>query len=249
MSAQPAVPPVRRPAFARERARVTDLVASEWLKLWSPWYTGATSVAVVVLSAVIAQHDPHRVLFDAPTWFLPMPAAGLLGAQTIVTEHATGLMRSTLTAIPDRRRVVGAKAAVVIGVTAVLALALACTDIVVVPRPAAVGDAVTAEQIAACVVLGPVCGLVGMAVAALVRHLAATTAGVCVVLGVLPLFLQPKQNRWEVDASNALPYYSWSRLASHDGGTMTVPVAWGTLAAWAVAAYLIATITLDRRDV
>ena len=246
MSAKTAVLLPVRPAFARGRARVTDLVAAEWLKLWSPWYTAAVSAAVVVLSAVIAQHDPYPVRFDAPAWFLPMLAAGLLGAHTVVTEHATGLMRGTLIAVPDRRRLVAVKSAVVVGVTAALALVLACADIVV-PRRAAAG-AVTPGQIAACVALGPVCGLVGMAVAALVRHLAATATGVCAVLGGLPLFLQPKQNRWEHDVSNALPYYSWSRLAS-DSGTMTVPVAWGTLAAWAVAAFLITFVVLDRRDV
>jgi hypothetical protein len=175
-----------------------------------------------------------------------MLAAGLLGAHTVVTEHATGLLGSTLIAVPDRRRLVAAKAAVVVGVTAALALVLAYADIGI-RRPATAG-AVTPRQIAACVALGPVCGLVGMAVAALVRHLAATATGVCAVLGGLPLFLQPKQNRWEHDVSNALPYYSWSRLAA-DSGTMTVPVAWGTLAAWAVAAFLITFVVLDRRDV
>lgn len=245
MSAKTAVLPAR-PASARRRARVTDLVAAEWLKLWSPWYTAAASAAVVVLSVVIAQHDPNPIHFDAPAWLLPMLAAGLLGAHTVVTEHATGLLGSTLIAVPDRRRLVAAKAAVVVGVTAALALVLAYADIGI-RRPATAG-AVTPRQIAACVALGPVCGLVGMAVAALVRHLAATATGVCAVLGGLPLFLQPKQNRWEHDVSNALPYYSWSRLAA-DGGTMTVPVAWGTLAAWAVAAFLITFVVLDRRDV
>ncbi|RAG84320.1 hypothetical protein DN069_17690 [Streptacidiphilus pinicola] len=244
MSAETAVLPAR-PAFAR-RARVTDLVAAEWLKLWSPWYTAAASAAVVVLSVVIAQHDPKPVVFDAPAWLLMMLAAGLLGAQTVVTEHATGLVRSTLTAVPDRRRLVAAKAAVVVGVTAALALVLASADIVN-SRPTTAGSA-TPGQIAACGALGPVCGLAGMAVATLARHLATTAAGVCVVLGALPLFLQPKQNRWEHDVSNALPYYSWSRLAS-GSGTMTVPVAWGTLAAWAVASFLITVIILDRRDV
>ena len=113
MSAKTAVLPAR-PASARRRARVTDLVAAEWLKLWSPWYTAAASAAVVVLSVVIAQHDPNPVHFDAPAWLLPMLAAGLLGAHTVVTEHATGLLRSTLIAVPDRRRLVAVKAAVVV---------------------------------------------------------------------------------------------------------------------------------------
>lgn len=255
MSAEPAAL-LTRPTFARRRARLTDLVAAEWLKLWSPWYTAAASAAVMVLSVITAQHDPRPGLFDAPTWLLPMVAAGLLGAQTVVTEHATGLIHSTLTAVPDRRRVVAAKAAVVVAVTAGLALVLAFADAAVRSRAAtaaatsvAKAGTATPGQIAACVAIGPVCGLVGMAVAAIVRHLAATTTGVCIVLGALPLFLQPKQNRWEMDACNALPYYSWSRLASHQGGTMTTPVAWGTLAAWAVAALLITTIATDRRDV
>ena len=44
---------------------------------------------------------------------LPMLGAGALGAQSIVGEHASGLIRTTLVAVPDRGRVVLAKAAVV----------------------------------------------------------------------------------------------------------------------------------------
>ncbi|MGH3417324.1 MAG: hypothetical protein ACRDSS_12720 [Actinocrinis sp.] len=247
--ASAAAAPMQRQAFARGRARFGDLLAAEWIKLWSLRSTPAALMAVVALSVYLAHADPRRVPFDGPVWLLPMLGAGALGAQSIVGEHSSGLIHPTLVAVPDRVRVVLAKAAVVAAVAAVLGLVVACSDLAVVPG-AAVGSA-SVPPLAAGAVTTAVCALAGAALGALVRNLAATSFGVCVVLGFLPLFLRPDQNHWATDAANALPYYAWGRLAGagHAAATTTAPVAWGTLAAWAGASILLALTALDRRDV
>ena len=239
----------QRHAFARGRARFRDLLAAEWIKLWSLRSTPTALVGVVALSLYLGHADPRRVPFDGPVWLLPMLGAGALGAQSILGEHASGLIHTTLLAVPDRGRVVLAKTVVVATVAAALGLVIACGDLAVAPG-AGVGSA-SVPPLAAGAGAAAVCALAGLALGALVRNLAATSFGVCVVLGFLPLFLRPDQNRWVTDAANALPYYAWGRLAGagHAPATTTAPVAWGTLAAWATASILLALTALDRRDV
>jgi hypothetical protein len=91
-----------------------------------------------------------------------------------------------------------------------------------------------------------------MAFGTLLRHAAATGFAVCTVLGFGPLLLRPDGNRWATGLANAMPYYSWGRLTGAGAdftGTMTVPVAWTTLAAWAAVSILVTIVALDRRDV
>jgi ABC-2 type transport system permease protein len=69
-----------------------------------------------------------RASFD-PTWFsltgifLAQLAIGVLGVLLIASEHGTGTIRSTFAAVPQRRTVLAAKAAVFSGVTLVVGLA------------------------------------------------------------------------------------------------------------------------------
>lgn len=241
--------PTQRQPVPRRRARFGDLLAAEWIKLWSLRSTPSALVGGVALSIYLAQADPSKVQFDGPVWLLPMLGAGALGAQSIVGEHACGLIRTTLVAVPDRVRLVLAKAMVVAAVAAVFGLVIACGDLTVV-HSGAIGSAVLPSLAAsACVTL--VCALAGLALGTLVRNLAATSFGVCIVLGFLPLFVKPDGNRWATDVANALPYYAWGRLtsAAHASATTTASVAWATLAAWAIASSVLTLTALDRRDV
>ena len=235
------------PAQGR-RIRVRSVLAAEWIKLWSLRSTLPALIGVVALSLYLAHADPVRATFDGTVWLLPMLGAGALGAQSIVGEHASGLIRTTLVAVPDRGRVVLAKAAVVAVVAAVFGLVIAGGDLAVVSSR--VTDS-AAASLAASAVVTLACALVGLALGTLIRNLAATSFGVCVVLGFLPLFLKPDRNRWATDVANALPYYAWGRLtgAGHASATTTASVAWGTLAAWAAASIVLTLTTLNRRDV
>ena len=239
---------MQRRAFVRGRARFGGLLAAEWIKLWSLRSTPAAVAGIVALSVYLARADPREVPFDGPVWLLPMLGAGALGAQSIVGEHASGLIHATLVAAPDRVRVVLAKAAVVAAAAAVVGLVIACGDLAVVPH-ADVGSA-SVPPVAASAAAAGVCALAGLGLGSLVRNLAATSFGVCAVLGFLPLLLRPNQNRWATDAANALPYYAWGRLAgAGHAAVTTAPVAWGTFAAWATASILLALTALVRRDV
>ncbi|MER7844231.1 hypothetical protein ABTZ03_09835 [Kitasatospora sp. NPDC096077] len=105
----------------------------------------------------------------------------MIGAQTLLGETAGGLIRTTFMAVPNRSRVLLAKAGVLTAVlTAVGALVAVLTWSVTL---ACYADRITAfswstpglgRWTLATVVAFPVSGLIGMAGAALVRNTAAT---------------------------------------------------------------------------
>lgn len=235
-------------------ARLTGLCAAEWTKLWSlrsaPVSFGlSVAFGLYVVGYRSGLPGGHDAAFDAALWSLLMIGAGLAGAQSLAGEYASGLIRTTLLAVPDRRRLALAKAIVVATVAAAVALILAVGGIGVAhftapARPGAGGGALRA--IGASVLVLPVCALAGLALAAVVRHAAGTGFAVCALLGFGPLLLRPGGNRWATLLAEALPYYAWARLAR--AGTMTVGAAWSVLAAWAAASLLLTVVVLDRRD-
>lgn len=265
MSVQAMAPRLRSP---RKRVRLADLCAAEWIKFRSLRSTQIALVLLVSLSLYLAVDNsrrgvlplagpsgptnPERAAFDGFSWLPAMIGAGLIGAQAMVGEYSTGLIRTTLAAVPDRRRVSAAKAAVVAAVTGAAALAISAGGLAlafaVVHTPNTVG-AHPLRAIWSSVLLLPTCALVGMAFGTLLRHAAGSATVVCALFGFVPIMLRPDGNRWITDAANAMPYYAWGRLTAAGTGTMTVTVAWATLAAWAAASIVITILALDRRDV
>ncbi len=120
---------LQRAPFMRRRARFGDLCAAEWIKLWSLRSTPIMLGVGVTLALYLAGRnsaggtmlpsglkgpvDPNHAAFDGPSWVLAMIGAGMTGALALVGEHTSGLIRTTLLAVPRRRQVVVAKAAVV----------------------------------------------------------------------------------------------------------------------------------------
>lgn len=266
-----ALSPAPRTRTAGARARQADLCAAEWIKFWSLRSAPIALTLGVALSLYLAGDnssrgvaplagaggplDPELAAFDGYSWLPAMLGAGLLGAQGMAGEYASGLIRTTLAAVPGRRRVAAAKVIVVATVTAVAALFIAAGGLALASALAGEPDpagAHPARAIWSSVLLLPVCALVGMALGTVLRHAAASGIAVCAVLGFMPILLRPADNRWATDAANALPYYAWGRLTAAEArasGTMTVTVAWITLAAWAAAAIAVIVLVFDRRDV
>jgi hypothetical protein len=127
-------PPVRP-------TNILDTFRAEWTKLRtlrSTWFTvgGAvvTSVALAALICVasVSQWDkmspPQRADFDATSTALigVLFAAAILGSlavRAITSEYTTGMIRVTFTAIPGRRGVLAAKAAILATIAFPVALA------------------------------------------------------------------------------------------------------------------------------
>jgi ABC-2 type transport system permease protein len=130
-----------RPSAA-PRGRVTQarVLRSEWTKLWTlrstRWSLLAAVIALAGLGMVAAgfqmghwaRMDPHeRATYSAINngvagYHLAQLAIGVLGVLVITGEYATGMIRSTLMAVPRRLPVLWAKATIFGAVTFVLML-------------------------------------------------------------------------------------------------------------------------------
>ncbi len=145
MSAIETLPPAPAPSGRAFTGRVTQghVLRSEWTKLWSlrstRWSLLFAVVAMAGLGVLIAavsmgrwSHlSPHeQATFDSIDrslggYHLAQLAIGVLGVLVISGEYSTGMIRSSLMAVPRRLPVLWAKIAVFASVTCVLMLASA----------------------------------------------------------------------------------------------------------------------------
>ncbi|WP_031014110.1 ABC transporter permease subunit [Streptomyces sp. NRRL F-5727] len=215
-----------------------------------------------------ADGAPDPFAFDAlgtafvdPAWQLLMVLAACLGAAALSGEYATGLARTTFAAVPDRRSVVAAKAVVVTAVLLVFGACVALTSFAATQAllrdhgGLSLSDPGAARAVAASALLAPVCGLVGLAAGALVRHAAGAAVSVIGVLLLLPALFQGDTYRWVRRTGRLLPLDAWGTLV-HDPALpvtekypATVAEAWTVLGAWAVAGLAVAVAAVRRRDV
>ncbi|MFC9608911.1 ABC transporter permease [Streptomyces niveus] len=265
------------------RPRFYDLIAAEWIKMWSlrstPWAFAVSALLVVAINsnAAVADHNnwpgyPEGIkeLF-VPIWAMRdaftiggamvlMLAAASIGALTVVGEYGTGQIRTTFAAVPARRSVLAAKTVVVTAVTTVFGAVAAVTSFAVTQAILSgrhVGlpfDYPGASRVmVASALLAPVCALVGMGVAALIRHTATTIVGLTLLLLVLPSLLNEGRH-WTASLLHALPQGAWAELVTV--GDSPVPVAhpttiagsWLVYGLWSLVAVVIALVAVHHRD-
>ncbi|MGW7361371.1 ABC transporter permease subunit [Streptomyces sp. NPDC054802] len=269
---------------AEPRARFLDLVTAEWLKLWSLRSTGwSLLVGALVVLAVnvgkawdnvrywpdaepgyaerfIADGIPLLHAFTTDAGTLMMLAAAAFGALAVTGEYSTGLIRTTLAAVPARRSVMAAKVCVVAAVmtvfgTVVAAASFASTQAVLYTEDAGVSldHPGALRVITAAALLAPVAALAGAALGTLIRHGAGAVVGSVVLLLLVPMALGDDRP-WSAVLAHAMPYEAWSRLGDipYDAAAVAHPWstggAWTVYAVWALAAAAVAVTTVDHRD-
>ncbi|MER5467405.1 ABC transporter permease [Streptomyces sp. NPDC002685] len=267
--------------------RFGDLVAAEWIKLCSLrstyWALGAGALAVIAFNANAARVDAAdhprfngqmraqiarlalRDAFTDGSAMILVLAVASIGAITIVGEYATGLVRTTFAAVPDRRALMAAKVTLLTAVMTVYGAfvagaSFASSQAILSTRDAGVSltHPGALRVVCASALLAPVCALAGMALGALIRHSATTMVAATAVLLLIPTFITDRY-AWAAAVKHAQPVNAWNRLAdiayAHDPFTLvprhqaTVTGAWITFAAWAAVAAVVAIVAVDRRDV
>jgi hypothetical protein len=271
---------------AQPRARFRDLLAAEWIKLWSLRSTygvlGGGALVLIGLNVqttlVTYRRMPdwpaeqladynwlHEAFARAPYMLLAL-AAGTVGALAITGEYSTGLIRTTVAAVPARRSLVAAKAIVLMVVMTLIGTAVAATSFGVTQAILArrgggfsVGDPGVLPGIAGSALLPAVCALVGLGIGALVRHTAAAVFSVVAVILLLPEATTGDTYRWVVEVHEALPFSAWDFLRNApmtdiieswgDPWAMPSPTeTWLTFAAWPLVAVALAVVAVGRRD-
>lgn len=191
-----------------------------------------------------------------------MLVAGSMGAITVVSEYSSGLIRTTTVAVPARGSVVLAKAVVTAGVWTAVGTAISTGSFLVsqaILNGRHAGVSITHpgvfRALVASALLAPVCALVGLGLAVLIRHSAATMVTSVFTLLMLPTLFSQSE-RWSADVSHVMPVTAWKRLVQNwppDPGslgyTATVGGSWIVYAVWPLVAVVLAVVVVRRRDV
>ncbi|MGW8363641.1 ABC transporter permease [Streptomyces wedmorensis] len=247
------------------RARFRDLVASEWLKLWSLRSTGWSlllgALAVVAFNLGTAwdhyryflQYDTasraefvanDMALWDAFTYnaaLVLILASAAMGAVSVVGEYGSGLIRTTFTAVPARGTLMAAKLLVVAVVQAAFGAVVACgsfwsTQAVLSARD--IGLPITHPGAARIVVASALLAPV-CAMAGMALGALLRKSATSIVGAVVLLLLLPAvfSDRRHLTAvlAHATPLHAWERLADA-GPAVEEPFPWSAGGAWLVYA-------------
>jgi ABC-2 type transport system permease protein len=258
-----------------------ELIRSEWTKLRTvrstTWTLGVTIVAVIgigaIATAVTAAHwrsggFVDRIGFD-PTQrslaglFLGQISIGVLGVLAITAEYATGTIRATLAATPNRPLVLVCKAAVY-GFVALVTSEIITFVAFLVGQELLKGSApyatlgqpgVLRAVVGAGLVL-TVMGLFALALGTIIRHTAGAIASYVGILLVVPLILQA----FPVSVQHALLKFMPLLIAEHmattvgnsqDFGNAPLFTQWagfGILCGYTVALLVLGGYLFKRRD-
>ena len=163
--------------------------------------------------AIKATFSPLDDTFNGLTVGVLMIVAGCLGALSIVGESSNGLIRTTFTAVPDRTRVIAAKAVVLTAVmlsAGVLIAGAAFWSSQAVLSSIHIGlslsDPGVFRAVAGTALIVPVSALIGVGLGTIARHTAFAIVAVCVLLVVLPGAYHPTVYLWYDHIMNAFPY-------------------------------------------
>lgn len=260
---------------SRQGALLPAVVHGEWTKLRSVRSTVWSLVATIGITvglgmlfcfAYTRRFDRlglrERLTFD-PTaqslrgLFLAQLAIGVLGVLVISSEYATGLIRTTLTAVPQRRVVLAAKA-IVFGVVAVVVTVIAvfiaffAGQAVLTTKHlgVSIGDPHVLRAVSGAAVYLTFVGLLGLAIGTIVRRTAGAIATLVGVVLILPLLSQALPSPWNDDIGEFLPggigtsLFSVRAVADRlsPGAALVVAII------WLAGAFAIATVLVSRRD-
>lgn len=268
------VAPVIRPTYRVTGRRV---LRSEWAKLWtlrSTWITLALGVVALVAFGSIAAAryksgtgpgqrldadfanatSVSLALFGANFAQL---ALGVLGVLFMAGEYSTGMIRSTLAAVPHRLPVLWSKAGVYAVVAAVAGVvgafgAFLIANAVLSGTAAGLSvsdDGVVRSLLGAGLYLGLV-GVIGVALGAMLRSVAGGISVLVAALMLVPGLVSLLPSSWRDDVSEFLPGNAGSSIFAlhHEVGTLSA--GWGlvVLLGWTVLALGGAAYRLSRKD-
>ncbi|OKI12720.1 hypothetical protein [Streptomyces sp. CB03911] len=273
----PAEPSEARPARPAYRVTGRRVLRAEWAKLWSlrsTWITLGLALLFVIAFGIIASAQyKHRItsgghldrdfagatavrlsLFGTNFGQL---ALGVLGVLVTAGEYSTGMIRSTLAAVPRRLPVLWSKAAVHWAVALLVGTAGAFTSFligsgIVAGTPAALtlsDPGVVRSLLGAGLYLALV-GVLGAALGALLRSVAGGISVLVAVLMLIPGLVSLLPTSWQDHIGPYLPGNAGEAMFTlhHDSSTLSPTAGLLVLLAWAALALGAAAWRLVRTD-
>jgi len=244
-------------------------VRMEWIKLRSlrstPWMLLATTVGMIAIGVVAMANTKAPSPADAASFdpvnnvlagvVLGQLVIGLMAVLAVTAEYSSGSIKSTLAAVPGRRMMLAAKAAVVglvslvVGEVVTFVTFFAGTMAMAggVPHPS-LGDPGVLRAVVLSGVYLAMVGLIGVGLGAVIRHSAAAIGALVGLFFVLPGLLAGLTG---TTVSKFLPtlIFSSSLGVSRDVSDVLTPwVGFAVLWVYVVAALGIGGWLLTRRD-
>lgn len=270
--------PARAPGASRAGGRVTllNVLRSEQTKLWSlrstRWTLLVAVIAMAGLGALVAavqmsrwgQLSPHdRLTYDSINtavggWHLAQLAIGVLGVLVITGEYSTGMIRSSLMAVPRRLPVLWSKLIVFAVVTFVLMLISSLVSFFAVQAIVSshhvqhgIGDPGALRTVIGAALYQTVLGLMCVGLGGIIRNTAGAIAAFVGLLFVLPGISAILPASVNSAVSPYLPLSAGTTVASHTFDNPNHLATWTGFAlfcGYAAVAIAGAAVTIMRRD-
>jgi ABC-type transport system involved in multi-copper enzyme maturation permease subunit len=265
--------PDHRAAF--RAATFADVLRSEWTKLRSVrsafWALTVTVVLGIGLGAAISAAAAHgyasssvsgKLSWDPTTVSLDGMAVAtlaiaVLGVLCVSSEYSSGMIRTSLTAVPRRGRLLAAKSLVFAAVTFAVGEAtsfaafFAGQALISGHAPhAALGDPGVARAVVGTGLLLAALAVLSVATGTLLRHPAAGIACMVALLFVLPGIAQALPDSWRNPVTEFWPTMAGGQITTvyHSAHTLQPWPGFGVMCLFTAIVYAIAWTLLDRRD-
>jgi ABC-2 type transport system permease protein len=255
-----------RNALHAEWTKQRTLAGTGWLLVTVAVLTGTVSAAAAAAARCPAAGcgDPARIGLSGVAF--GQAAVAILGVLSISGEYTTGMIRTTLAAMPRRTTVLAAKAAIVAGLTlvagAVGVLGSVLAGRLLLPgqgftathgfAPLSLTDGPVVRAAAGSVLYLVLIGLLSVGVATAVREPAVAIGLVLALLFLFPIVAHVAlSQQWQRHLEQAGPMTAGLAIQATTGlpGLPIQPWAGlGVLAAWTAAALLAGGLVLRLRD-
>ena len=268
-----AVPGVaQRPLY--RPATFLDVLRSEWTKLRSVrstyWSLLVAAVLGIGLGALISGISAHHYATDPTVHFRWNPtdrsltslaiaqlAFAILGVMVVTGEYSTGMIRTSLAAVPKRSHLLAAKAVVWTGLALVAGEVISFVTFLVGQAlisgqapSASLGYPNVLRAVVGAGLYLAVLGLLGTAVGTLLRHAAAAIGTMVALLLVLPGIAAALPASWSQPIEQWWPTNAGHQVAAviRDSHTLPAWTGFGVMALFTAVVLALAFVMLERRD-
>ncbi|MGH7903018.1 MAG: ABC transporter permease [Candidatus Dormibacteraceae bacterium] len=251
------------------------VVRSEWTKFRSVrstlWSLAATvfltiGIGAAITGVFISRYGHLRPRLEAgfdPTSnslagiFLAQLAIGVLGVLVVSSEYASGMVRTTFAAVPQRALVLAAKAfvfglvALIIGLASSFGAFFVGQSILSIHSlQASISDPGVLRAVIGGGLYLAVLGLIGLGLAGILRSTAAAIATLFGLVLVLPAITHALPQDWQQAISPYLPGSAGQALMAvhQQANTLSPWMGFAVFCAYAAAALVIAGVLMVKRD-
>ena len=260
------------PDAAAQPVTLRRVIRSEWIKFWtlrSTWAVlGAAVVGMLVLAVVVAYNTRHltsnlQANDIAPSstlqgYFLGQLLIGALGVLFVSGEYSTGMIRSTLVAVPRRLPVLWAKLVVFVTITAVSMITVSIVAFVSAQALLShyragysLSDPGVLRVVIGTGVYLTLVGMIGAALGWIVRSTPGALVTYFAIVLVLPVLFGDALGNWGKEVAQFLPGQagaSFSTSIPESSYSLSPWVGLLVLAGWVAVALAIAAGVLRRCD-